>query len=316
MASCVLAAEPPVTALAFDPDGRSVVAASQSDLVEHSWPQLESQRRLASSLVSIQSLAFSPDGSMLAVGGGTPAEQGVVEIRSWPTGEVLCTLDDHTDTVQSVAWRDNDVLATASLDHEVLLWKMGETKPIRRFRGHSSGVMAVEFIAEGSLMASGALDQNIRVWEVASGDLVRTLNNHTRAIHELRKRPQADGSSSGLPMLVSVSDDRTVRLWQPTIGRLVRFCRLNVVPLSVAWDANGDWLVVACDDGSVRSIHPDTMAVGSVNNVAKAWLYAIRTHPTDNSLVVGSREGQLQRLQNKQILPLPAAKPSSFSENP
>ena len=310
VASLAIATEPPITALAFDPDGRSILAASQSGLVEHAWPLLEPQRRMGSSLVSIHSLAFSPDGSKLAVGGGTPAEQGVVEIRSWPEGEVLCTVDGHSDTVQSVTWRNNDVFATASLDHEVVLWRVGETHPIRRFRGHSKGVTTIEFMADGALIVSGALDQNIRIWNVETGELVRTLNNHTRAIHELRKRPQVnDSQTRRLPMLVSVSDDRTVRLWQPTIGRLVRFCRLDVVPLSVAWQTNGVWLTVACDDGSVRNIHPDTMEVLSVTSAAQAWLYAIRAHPTDGSLAVGSREGQLRRLSNEQIIPLPISTP-------
>ena len=36
-------------------------------------------------------------------------------------------------------------------------------------------------------------------------------------------------------MVASASADRTIRIWQPTIGRLVRYVRLEAEPLSIAW---------------------------------------------------------------------------------
>ena len=42
-------------------------------------------------------------------------------------------------------------------------------------------------------------DQSVRVWSLPEGKPVRTLNNHTKAIHDLALRPQ----SSGLPMIAT-----------------------------------------------------------------------------------------------------------------
>lgn len=302
-ASGATAAEPPITAVVFDPAGNSVIAASQSYMTVSEWSGLRSQRRLTSTLVSIQSLTLSPDGQKLAVAGGTPAEMGLVEIRSWPKGDLLSTFAGHDDTVQSVAWIDNETFATGSLDHEIAIWRLGLQQPIRRFRGHSKGVTTIQVIADGNLIVSGALDQNIRVWDIESGELVRTLNNHTRAVNELKLRPSSQGSGiRRLPMLASVSNDRTVRLWQPTIGRLVRFCRLDAIPLSMTWSTQGDWLAVACDDGIVRVVRPDTMEVSANVSVSDSWLYSIQVHPSDGSLAVGSREQQLQRLTEDELL--------------
>lgn len=305
VANALVAAEPPITSLLFDSTGSSVIAASQSYMTVHDWPSLQVIKRVPSSLVLIQSLAFSPDGKKLAVAGGTPAESGVVEIRSWPQGDLLARYSGHEDTVQSVAWIDEQTFATGSLDHEIAIWTLGVEKPLQRLIGHSKGVTAIQVIAEGSLIVSGALDQNVRVWRVKTGELVRTLNNHTRAVNDLKLQtiPRSQVSAvRKFPIMASVSNDRTVRLWQPTIGRLVRFCRISAVPLAITWGLQGEWLAVACDDGTVRVINPDTMEQISKIDVDDSWLYAIQICPTDGSLAVGTRQRSLQRLTAEQLV--------------
>ena len=69
---------------------------------------------------SAQSVAWSPDGRMLASAGGSYRT-----VRLWDpaTGEQLAVLEGHTDYVSSVAWSpDGRTLASGSRDDTVRLW--------------------------------------------------------------------------------------------------------------------------------------------------------------------------------------------------
>ena len=286
------AAEPPVAAIAFAPDGQSVVVGSQAGLAVHGWPKLELRKILATVVVNVHDLAFSPNGESLAVAGGIPSEEGLVEIFAWTKGESLYVCKGHEDSVLAVAWKSDSSFATASLDHEVVLWDAQTRKPVQRLEGHSRGVSALCFLSKGQLLISGSIDQNLRVWNTESAEMVRTLNNHTREVHQLALRPHV----SGLPMIASVSDDRTFRLWQPSIGRMVRFAQLKSTPLAVAWLPDGSQAAVACTDGRVRLIDPDTAEVVEDLPAVDGWAYSLGVHPTDGSLLVGGRKGQLKRI--------------------
>lgn len=292
LGSTAMAVEPPITSIAFTPDGQSVVVGSQAGLDVRSWPDLTHVRTIETSLVNVHDLAFSPDGRTLAAAGGIPTEEGSVELYEWPTGDLRSTCSGHTDSVLGVAWRNDAQFATASLDYEVVVWDAATAEPRHRLKGHSRGVSAVCFLPQADLLVSAGRDQNLRVWKPDSGEVVRTLNNHTNAVHRLALRPAA----TGLPMIASVSDDRTVRLWQPTIGRMVRFAQLDVKPLAVDWLNDGTHIAVAASDGHVKLIDPDTVAVTDDLPAVEGWAYALDVHPSDGSLLVGGRNGQLKRI--------------------
>ncbi len=283
---------PPITALAFSHDGKSVVACSQAGLHIYDWPTLNLQRTIAVQARNIHDLAFSPDGDRLAVGGGNPATTGIIEIFSWPEGKSLRVLSEHRDSVMAVAWRDASSLASASLDRDVILWDLRTGTPTQRFKGHSRGVSSLCFLNDKETLVSTGVDQSVRVWNLVTGELIRSLNNHTLPAHDLALRP----NETGLPMVASVSDDRTVRLWQPTIGRMVKFARLKEAPLNVAWLNGGSRIVTACTDGAVRLVDPDSVEVTGEIQVLNGWAYSLAVHPTDGSVVVGGPNAQVRRI--------------------
>ena len=286
---------PPITSLVFSHDGKSVVACSQAGLHVYDFPTLNLKKMIEVQAHNVHDLAFSPSGDRLAVGGGNPATEGTIEIFSWQEGKSLQILKGHRDSVMAVAWRDASSLASASLDRDIILWDIDSGTPTQRLKGHSRGVSSLCFLHDNKTLVSTGVDQNLRVWDLTSGELIRSLNNHTLPVHDLALRPD----ESALPMVISAGDDRTVRFWQPTIGRMVKFARLKAAPLDVAWLNTGSKVVAACADGAIRLVDPDSVEVTDEIPALNGWVYSLAVHPTDGSIVVGGTNGKVLRIMPK-----------------
>ncbi len=291
--SARIATESPITAVAFSPDGKSVVAVSQSGLHVFAWPALDRLRTIKTSASNLHCVEYSPSGKCIAIGGGNPSEDGIVEILSWPAGELLTKFDDHSDSVRSVAWVDETRFLTASIDREIKLWDLEmPTNPILTLEGHSRSIHALCLLTDNKTLISAGIDQSVRVWDLESGELIRSMNQHIKPVHALALRPGMDG----LPMIASAAGDRTIRLWQPTIGRMVRYVRLDAEPLDIAWLSDGSRIVASCVDGRIRVVDPDEVMVTQTLYAIDEWAYAVAIHPTDRSILVGGSNGQLRRV--------------------
>lgn len=293
LATGLRGAEPPVTALAIAPDGGRVLVGSQAGLNMLSWPELSLVRQIDVAMPHIHGLTFAPDGTRLAACGGTPGESGVVAVVSWPDAALVWSETLHTDLVYGVDWRpDGARLATASLDQSVRIVDAASGAGLHTLQGHSRGVTDVHFVEAGRTVVSASVDQSLRVWDAESGAPRRTLNNHTAPVGAMAVRPQPD--ETALPVVASVGDDRTVRFWQPTIGRLMRFAKLPSIPLDCAWTPDGAALLVACRDGRLRRIDPDTVEVLEDRPVLGGWAYSLAVHPDGRHALVGGQGGELR----------------------
>jgi WD40 repeat protein len=282
----------PITALAFAPDGKSVLVGSQAGLEVRSWPGLEKVRAVPTTLPHVHDLAFSPDGKTLLAVGGAPAKRGTAELYSWPEAKLLGRVSPSKDLLLTAHWRhDSAAFVTAGADSSVRTFEARSLKELKLFEGHSRGVLAAVYLPGGSELVTAGLDESLRVWDANNGTLSRTLPNHTRPVLGLVVRPGAGKP----PLVASIGEDRTVRLWQPTIGRLVRFARLKSVPLAVAWSRDGRTLLVACKDGMVRMIDPDTVEVRREVRAIDGLAYSLAVGRAGDVLA-GGQDGQLRKV--------------------
>jgi WD40 repeat protein len=206
-----------VPSVVFSPDGKLLAAGSRDDTVKV-W-DAASGRELATfpSPPSVLSLAFSPDGERLAVAGFSN-----VRVLDAASGEVLRSLDGHTNGTYSVAFSpDGLLLASAGNDGLVRVWHAGNGQKLFTLKGHiaafSSLVHAVAFSPDSRRLASAGgqwqRPGEVKVWDMASGEELLTLRGHTNEVMAVAF--SADG------WLASASSDNTVKMWdgRPWIER-------------------------------------------------------------------------------------------------
>jgi len=258
--SLQVSAAPPITAAAFTPDGQQVVIGSQAGIEIRKWPDLNEAARIDTDLANIHDLTFSPDGEKLLIAGGSPAERGVVDIVTWPERKLVHRIDEHADVVYRVAWSPaGNALATASGDSTCQIYEAATGNRIARYEGHSRAVLVLAFLPDGNSIVSAGVDQALQLWDSNTGKQLRSLDNHLAAVNDLAVRPTSNRDAP--PIVATCSDDRTLRFWQPTIGRLMRFARLPSPSRCLAWSSDGKQVLAGCDDGLVRCLDFETLEV-------------------------------------------------------
>ncbi len=227
----------PLHVKAVDKDGN--VGRLSLDLVEisaHHVAALEGHRD------RVESLAFSPDGSILASGSSDDAA------RLWDVAgrEQLATLRQ-AGRIKSVSISpDGKTLASSSDDHTVKLWDLIERELISVLRGHKSPVNGVAFSPDGNLLASASDDHSVRLWDVAEREHTATLEGHASPVNGVAFSP--DGN-----LLASASNDHSVRLWDVAEREQTAMLEGHASPVNgVAFSPDGNLLASASDDHSVR----------------------------------------------------------------
>jgi WD40 repeat protein len=174
---------------------------------------------------SVTSLAFSPDGRMLATGGvESKANIDIAAIMSGAmSGQRQKGKQQSTDPADFM--KDLKVEAIG----RVQLWDVASGREIATIKGHSRGVSKVAFSRDGRLLASGGTDNTIKIWDLATRSVLRTFTGHTAPIDSIDFTP--DGR-----MLASASEDGSTFLWDTQTGEHL----LTLISL----DDGGEWMVV------------------------------------------------------------------------
>ncbi len=281
----------PVTAAAMAPCGKHVVLGSAYGVEVRSWPELAVTAALSTDLINVHDLSFSPDGLTLLAAGGAPAEEGVVEVLAWPGGKIIRRVVAHQDLVYRVAWSpDSKRWATAGADGVCQVFDAHSGQRLVRYTGHSSGVLSLRYLPDNQTIISAGIDQTLRLWDSTNGRQLRTLDNHVGSVNDIAVRPR-EPADPAPAMVASISEDSTVRLWQPQIGRLMRFARLPSIPRALAWSPTGDRLFLACDDGQIRVLDPDNANVIDQWAALQGRIYELVMDGGNDRLLVAGEAG-------------------------
>jgi hypothetical protein len=192
----------------------------------------------------VWSVAFSPDGQVLAWGGWDKT------ICLWDlrgeTPRERAVLQGHTDGVRSLAFSpDGQVLASGGEDKTIRLWDLRGERPreCAAFEGHTDQVWSLAFSPDGQVLASGSGDKTVRLWDLATRRPRVTLAGYADGLSSVAF--VADGG-----VLASADASGRIILWRVTGEKLYDRPPSGRV-VCAAFAPDGRHLAVANPDSTV-----------------------------------------------------------------
>jgi WD40 repeat protein len=133
---------------------------------------------------------------------------------------------------------DQTILASGGMDGQIRLWQVADGKQIYAWPAHDDWIRHISFSPDGQLIASCSNDRSVKIWKILDWENIHCLYNlqgHTDWVWSARFI-----AIKGILFLISVSQDRTARVWNINFGKFIfAFHQPDELVWSVAFSNDG-----------------------------------------------------------------------------
>lgn len=157
---------------------------------------------------SIRVIALHPNKKQLAIG----SSDHLIRIIDIPSLRILHTLKGHTNSVFSLTYsQEGDLLLSAGRDAQLKVWDMLTYTPMHSIPAHMYAINHIAYSPSGKYFVTASMDKSIKVWDAAQFKLLKVIDKSRHAGHatSVNKLLWSDFNNN----IVSVSDDRTISIW-------------------------------------------------------------------------------------------------------
>ena len=252
-----------INCIAISPSGQ-FLAAGSSDATTVVW-EISSAAQIAvlrgtsnrlenNEVSQIESVQFSPDGTLLLVGDRDLSRRRAQCIRlwDWRSTKEIRSVGAFTTLVHKVCFSPDGRRFAASAgdasgEYIIKIWNLQGDEPLV-LAGHTDTVDDIGFSPDGSRLVSGSWDETLRIWDATTGMLLHTLQVGTK-VNCVGYLP--DGRR-----IYSAGYDKAVRIWDSISAATSTLNRPD--------SADNLWSLAYSPDGKV-------LATGSEHGAVEIW---------------------------------------------
>jgi WD40 repeat protein/mono/diheme cytochrome c family protein len=325
-------AAPVVTAIAFSPNAQLLAVSGYHEVLLHDADKiLQGQPSLVGRLIGmserIESAAFSPDGTRLAVAGGSPGRLGELQLWDVDARELLLAVTASYDTCYGASWSpDGRLVALGCPDNTVRAYEAETGKQVLFNGAHNDWVLDTVFSVTASHLVTVSRDRSMKLIEVPTERFVDNITSITPGalkggLHAVDRHPQRDelliGGADGAPKIYRmfrekdrvIGDDfNLIRAFDAMPGRI----------FDVAFRADGERIVAGSSYNGAGHVHVFETESGQLtaklHDIPSA-IYAVAFSPDGQWIASGGFDGtvSLHNAQDGQLkvrfVPAPLPEP-------